>query len=641
MTAVKRVWMLAAGLSALLFEAVASAQIVGTDGSIDAQTFWPAAGPSEHIALRGSVLQPSGDVGFGLNLNLMRQPLSLTPTGGSQPQYAVDTALTSDFLFAVGFARRFQISAAVPVVLSQSGEGTVPVLGARGARLPDTSIRDLRLEVSWAIVQRARRRDARGAGLRLDLGASLPLGDDKGFQGSGGFTFSPMVDFDWRIPLLTLTANVGARVRGTSRIADLEVGSVGVVGVGASLRPLFRSEVPLTFTFDYLTTFAFGSENGFSTATTQELFYGVRYATDAARDIELFAGGAIPLGTGPLMPSWRVLAGVSYAPRGIDSDNDAVPDASDRCRLEPEDRDDFEDEDGCPDRDNDQDGVDDAHDRCPDEPEDADNFQDEDGCLDADNDGDGVDDVDDECPSAAAGGHPDASRRGCPVPDADRDGVLDPDDRCVDIAQGERGDPDRPGCPLPDRDGDGVADGDDQCPDEPAGSTADRFRQGCTDNDPDRDGVLGADDRCADQPETINGVTDDDGCPDLGPERVTWSPDGASVRFATPFIVAPRAQVLAAPQVALVAQLAQRLRGRGAEVSRVIVEVAPGAGVAGQTEAARQAEVVGDALIGQRIPARTITTRAQSRVLPARGVTVPRAGSVTVTIERRAPAATP
>lgn len=639
--AVKRVGMLSVGLGALLMARGAAAQGIGTQGSVDVQTFWPAAGPTDHLALRGSVLQPSGDIGFGLTFNLMSRPLTLTPVGATQASPAVDYALTSDFLFAIGFAQRFQISAAVPVVLAQAGEGTVPVLGARGARLPDTAIRDLRVEVSWAIVQRARRRDARGIGLRLDLGAAIPLGDDKGFQGSGGFTFAPMLGFDWRLPAITLTANAGARVRDTSRIGDLAVGSVGVAGAGVAIRPLFRTEVPLTFVFDYLATFSFGTESGFNSANTQELYYGVRYATDAARDIELFAGGAMPLGSGALMPAWRAMAGVSYAPRGIDTDGDGVVDASDRCRTEPEDRDDFEDEDGCADRDNDQDGVPDATDRCPNDPEDADNFQDEDGCADADNDGDTVDDVDDECPSTASGDHPDEARRGCPIPDTDRDGVLDPDDRCVDIAQGPRPDPTRGGCPLPDRDGDGVADAADQCPDDAQGATADRWRPGCADNDPDRDGVVGEADRCADQPETINGVTDDDGCPDVGAEVVTWLDDGVTLRFAAPFVVAPRAQVLTPAQVTVVRQLAQRIRARGGEVTRVIVEVAPGPGIPGQTEAGRQAEVVGDALIGQRIPARSISARAQARVVPAPRVVVPRAGQLTVRIERREAPAVP
>ena len=50
--------------------------------------------------------------------------------------------------------------------------------------------------------------------------------------------------------------------------------------------------------------------------------------------------------------------------------------------MKPEDRDLFEDEDGCPDPDNDQDNILDENDQCPLEPEDYDNDEDEDGCPD-------------------------------------------------------------------------------------------------------------------------------------------------------------------------------------------------------------------------------------------------------------------
>src|SRR5262249_32962042 len=66
---------------------------------------------------------------------------------------------------------------------------------------------------------------------------------------------------------------------------------------------------------------------------------------------------------------------------------------------DPEDRDGFEDDDGCPETDNDHDGIPDAQDRCPNEPEDRDGFQDNDGCPDPDNDGDGIPDADDRCPN--------------------------------------------------------------------------------------------------------------------------------------------------------------------------------------------------------------------------------------------------
>lgn len=65
-----------------------------------------------------------------------------------------------------------------------------------------------------------------------------------------------------------------------------------------------------------------------------------------------------------------------------DADHDGVPDDEDRCPISPEDPDQFEDDDGCPDLDNDEDGIPDTRDRCPLEAETQNGFEDEDGCPD-------------------------------------------------------------------------------------------------------------------------------------------------------------------------------------------------------------------------------------------------------------------
>jgi hypothetical protein len=65
-----------------------------------------------------------------------------------------------------------------------------------------------------------------------------------------------------------------------------------------------------------------------------------------------------------------------------DSDGDGINDDVDKCPNDPEDKDGFQDEDGCPDPDNDGDGVADAQDKCPTQAEDKDGFQDDDGCPD-------------------------------------------------------------------------------------------------------------------------------------------------------------------------------------------------------------------------------------------------------------------
>ena len=84
-----------------------------------------------------------------------------------------------------------------------------------------------------------------------------------------------------------------------------------------------------------------------------------------------------------------------------DRDNDGIVDSKDVCPDLAEDKDGFQDDDGCPDFDNDNDGIQDSKDKCPNEAEDKDGYQDEDGCPDPDNDGDGIPDARDKCPDQA------------------------------------------------------------------------------------------------------------------------------------------------------------------------------------------------------------------------------------------------
>ncbi len=93
-------------------------------------------------------------------------------------------------------------------------------------------------------------------------------------------------------------------------------------------------------------------------------------------------------------------------PKEKDTDGDGIIDKLDKCPLEPEDKDGFQDEDGCPDPDNDQDGILDGEDKCPNEPGPKENG----GCPDKDKDGDGVVDRLDKCPDVP--GPPDND--GCP-----------------------------------------------------------------------------------------------------------------------------------------------------------------------------------------------------------------------------------
>ncbi|HET9953067.1 MAG TPA: OmpA family protein [Polyangiaceae bacterium] len=121
----------------------------------------------------------------------------------------------------------------------------------------------------------------------------------------------------------------------------------------------------------------------------------------------------------------------AYVQIAGDRDGDGFPDDRDRCPEQPENLNNFEDADGCPDDpDTDGDGVSDSRDACDLEAEDRDSYLDDDGCPDLDNDVDGALDPDDKCPVAAEDpdGYEDAD--GCPDPDNDGDSVPDVKDQC-------------------------------------------------------------------------------------------------------------------------------------------------------------------------------------------------------------------
>jgi OOP family OmpA-OmpF porin len=113
-----------------------------------------------------------------------------------------------------------------------------------------------------------------------------------------------------------------------------------------------------------------------------------------------------------------------------DRDGDGLRDDVDKCPDDPEDKDGFEDDDGCPDLDNDADGIKDTSDKCPMDPEDIDKFEDEDGCPDLDNDKDGLADKVDQCPNEAEDKDGFEDDDGCPDLDNDNDTFLDKDDKC-------------------------------------------------------------------------------------------------------------------------------------------------------------------------------------------------------------------
>ncbi|HVU00938.1 MAG TPA: OmpA family protein, partial [Polyangiaceae bacterium] len=134
-----------------------------------------------------------------------------------------------------------------------------------------------------------------------------------------------------------------------------------------------------------------------------------------------------------------------------DRDRDGIIDRDDQCPDVPEDKDGFEDQDGCPDLDNDGDGIQDPQDHCPVEKEDKDGFEDEDGCRELDNDKDGIIDEVDQCPLDPEDIDDFEDQDGCPDKDNDQDGIVDKEDLCPYEPETKNGYADDDGCPDEDQ----------------------------------------------------------------------------------------------------------------------------------------------------------------------------------------------
>jgi outer membrane protein OmpA-like peptidoglycan-associated protein len=148
-----------------------------------------------------------------------------------------------------------------------------------------------------------------------------------------------------------------------------------------------------------------------------------------------------------IVGAWGYAPKLVPAVQPLDSDKDGIIDSLDKCPTVAEDKDGFQDADGCPDFDNDGDGINDTLDKCPAVAEDKDGFADTDGCPDFDNDVDNIPDSTDKCPNIPEDIDMFEDADGCPDYDNDKDGIPDSVDQCISIPETFNGFRDEDGCP--------------------------------------------------------------------------------------------------------------------------------------------------------------------------------------------------
>ncbi|MFO0591326.1 MAG: thrombospondin type 3 repeat-containing protein [Polyangiaceae bacterium] len=440
-------------------------------------------------------------------------------------------SLTGDFAINVGLFGRASLGLVLPYALYQSGDPSRPTIAALtgDVRVPAQALGDVGLVGKFTLI--APTSGEYGFGLALHERFTFPSGDEASWLGEGDVTSETRLLAEYTTRTLGLYGSTGFKLRGSEErvLCSSE-------GAGTASDPcLTRAghEIPFGLSLRFTPRglgldpaakwTAFAEIYGHIPVTpidafrenrvaTTEVALGARYAFQ--RDFSALAAVATGVVSGLGEPAFRGVVSLGWAPRTHDADHDGIDDDVDQCRELAEDRDHFEDDDGCPEGDNDQDTVPDTADKCPNEKEDLDGFRDDDGCPDPDNDNDGIVDAEDACPNEAGVEDTNPKRNGCSKSDQDGDGIFDQDDKCVTQAEDRDNFQDDDGCPDPDNDNDGVLDAQDTCPNVPGVPSQDPKQNGCPEIDADGDTFWGAEDKCPLQAEDFNGKDDDDGCPD-------------------------------------------------------------------------------------------------------------------------------
>ncbi len=422
----------------------------------DVETFDAPTGVGHLFTAAGADITETGRVSTGVWLTYADDALVRRNADGDINGNIIEQMTTVHLLAAYGITDGLELGVALPFGFVE-GRDTDILGGTNGG-----AAGDLRFSPRYRILGSD---DGDGFRLAASLDISLPTGDGTRGYGSKSAHVAPVVAADIGLGMVRVVANLGFRYRPDSEtLANVEIGNELIYAAGAQVN---LGESPYAILAELHGVAPAGSVEDTAASAPLEGLFGVRAHTVDGHAATLGAGYGFIDGYGA--PGLRVMAGYTYSPAAdtcqvcgappppapVDSDGDGLLDPMDACPQQPEDKDGFEDTNGCPDPDNDQDGILDGADTCPDEAEDKDGDADDDGC---------------------------------PEEDA-----------------------------IADRDGDGIPDDKDLCPDEPEDKDGIEDANGCPEDDADQDGILDADDTCPLKPETVNTFEDTDGCPDEKP----------------------------------------------------------------------------------------------------------------------------
>jgi OOP family OmpA-OmpF porin len=456
---------LPAALLAAAPAAQAQPRVPDSNGpGLDTHLFRPPVDSKGFLSQNGSETLGHLDFALGLINDYGHNVMRLEDGHGADA--LVRHSFQSTLLFNLGLFNRFMIGLQVPATLmdgkpaQQVGPAAAPY---DSGQLKAQQVRDITVVTKFRVT-----RNDQIAGLAIIAQAGIPAGADapRDLGAEPSAWFWPQLAVEKSIGpqaqgLVRLGLNLGYRFHtddGKTRFDQLSGGrfesTQGKFTGGAAVS--FRVLPPLDLVAELYGTRQAGGNSDSAVALSAEAIGGVKIFTDRRSFFTL--GGGVRVTDGFEAADQRAMFGFVFEPSIGDSDGDGIKDDEDACPALAEDFDGFQDtrEDsppgqlGCPEDDNDNDGIPDRDDRCPNQAETRNDYLDDDGCPDVDTrdrDGDGIPDRLDKCPDVPEDKDGFEDQDGCPENDNDQDGIPDQQDACPNEKETVNGVDDQDGCP--------------------------------------------------------------------------------------------------------------------------------------------------------------------------------------------------
>jgi len=366
---------------ALAFTFAPGVAVADAVPSLDVRTWAPSVDPRANLVLEPPSSPGPWLVSMSAWLRYENDSVTLREPSGAVYARPVEDLSAVDLAMSLGLGARGLVGLRLPFVLEEHGSGSVATSYVSSGTVPTSSIGDLSLLGKGTLIDN----DRGGLGLAALGEVTFPTGSGTSFMGESEPTVTARMLADLSVRVASVQASLGYTVR-TSHVEWPTAASGGIVfgnsipwTFGVVLRPaLLRSidpdgrhtwEAALHGSLPGGPVGPFGlGQPGSAAESPALLAVSDRIAIGHYHDGFVLLGVDVGLDHAIGVPSFRAVIGLGVRFADHDKDGDGIPDDEDQCPDLAEDRDGFEDADGCPDADNDDDGIIDAEDACPNVP---------------------------------------------------------------------------------------------------------------------------------------------------------------------------------------------------------------------------------------------------------------------------------